>query len=622
MAKAKTPTIFQVTKPEVTFYCITCPDPNTGKMSVIINDVESQEPSLTIPSELEGLPVISLNVREKKEGVSGVKELHLPKTLWSLVFSSTDFPSLEIVDIEPGGALASKDQMLFSADYSTLYFVPYCYAHKTLRVPGSVKKIKDEVLSSIPFADIIFENPEVERGKISNPVGLFFESETALYEKGALAKLLRNVDLLTIHPGIKRIKKGALGSYHFTRLKAPFLPTDTDLGDQVADRQKELVEFELTDPNYDISLEDLRKYENLKSVKVSAEGSRYETEDGVLYDKRKGRLLFYPRKKEDKSFTVKAGTRSIAPLAFRECNNLVSLTLPDSVTDMGEQSICYCQNLESLWLSDGIRIVPDYTEGDDGIGTISNNGKLNTVHLPMKLQYLGNECFYNTHISKVFLPEGLLYLGNYALSTAYLQEVVLPKSLRMAGMGSLVYVKRVTAYEGTAKGLVKALNLRSNPNNKISTWSSSWVTMLGENGEKKGLFYIPAGAKGQANIQELLAFAWDASSFDYDLYQEAYDMMKSGDEKILMALILVIYGGKEEIRPFLKKSSKKAGELLVNLGDLSFFKAYLDLDILSKPSATALLTMCNEKGNSDFAAYLMDYRDSHLKTRSFSKFDL
>ena len=620
MAQATKNTIFDEISPEKSLSCKIFTDPKTNDKGIEIYNVSTKEASLTIPEMVRGLPVISLNLGAKKKSLSSIKELHLPKTISSLSLSSTALPALERVDIEPGGSFASHNQMIFSADYSVLYFIPQGYANQKVRIPNSVLRVEDEVLSSIPFTEIIFENPAVTVGKISNPVGLFFTNKDAIYGKESLLKLLRDTDLLTIPTGIKNIAYGALESYSFTRLKAPFLPTDDDLGNRKEEFHQKLCEFELTDPDYDISLEDLRKYTNLKSVRISQPQSRYETEDGVLYDKRKARLLFYPRKKEDKSFAVKEGTRSIAPLAFEGTQNLVRLTMPNSVTDLGEQSICYCENLESLWLSNEIKVIPDSSYGDDSVGIFSNNEKLTMIHLPEKLQYIGYNCIFNTAISKIFLPEGLLYMGELSLSNRDLQEIALPKSLRMLETGALIYVTQVTAYEGSAKGLIKAINTQSGPKSKAK-WHSCWITMLGEKGERKALIYIPDGITNR-QIAELLAMAWDASSFHYDYYLEACNLMPAGDDQILMALILLIYGGKEELRPLLKKNAKKAGQLLVKLGNLPFFKGFLDLHILSKPSATALLEECNVREDSGFAAYLMEYRESNIKKRSFSRFDL
>ena len=109
----------------------------------------------------------------------------------------------------------------------------------------------------IPFADILFENPEVDIGKISNPVGPYFEKGVAIFGNGSLLKLLRDTDLLTIPGGIKKIAPTALGSFRFTSLTAPFLPSERDLGANAREIQEGLTEFELTDADYDISLEDL-----------------------------------------------------------------------------------------------------------------------------------------------------------------------------------------------------------------------------------------------------------------------------------------------------------------------------------------------------------------------------
>ena len=620
MSNPKNVTFFQVIDSQFTFGCKSYKDPKTGKKIVMIHSIVTNESSLTIPQEIRHLPVVSIEL--SKNGGShypNLEELHLPKTISSLSFCEY-FRSVKM-DIEPGGIYASADQMIFSADYSILYFVSYRYANQTLRVPKSVTRIEDNVLSSIPFADIIYENLDVEIGEISYPRGPFFENQTAIFAKGALLKLSRDTDFLAVPKDVKTIAIGALNHHRITRLKAPFLPSDEDLGNSAKEIWESLTEFELTDPDYDISLEDLRKYENLACIKVSAEGSRYEAEDGVLYDKKRKRLLFYPRDKKDESFTVKAGTRSIAPLAFRGCKHLVSLSMPDSVTELGEQCICQCPNLETLYLSNEIRVLPNYARGTKGVGVLSNNRKLSMLHLPEKIQYIGLDCLYNTVVSKIHLPEGLLYLSSYALSSSELKEVSLPKSLQMMELGSLVFTSQVTAYEGSAKGLLKGLNLLPDSKNRLAKWTACWVTILGEDGERKGVFYIPGDLKNP-HIMDLLALAWDSPSFDYELYLEAYHLMKTGDDKILMGLILLIFGGKEELRPILKKSSKKAGQLLIRHGDLLFFKAFLDLDILSKPSTSALLEECNAMEDPGFAAYLMDYREKHVKTRSFSRFDL
>ena len=65
-----------------------------------------------------------------------------------------------------------------------------------------------------------------------------------------------------------------------------------------------------------------------------------------------------------------------------------------------------------------------------------------------------------------------------------------------------------------------------------------------------------------------------------------------------------------------------AGMLLVEKGDISLLKSFLDLDVLSKVSATSLLDQCNASGQSSMAAYLMEYKEKHTKVRTTSRFSL
>jgi len=71
---------------------------------------------------------------------------------------------------------------------------------------------------------------------------------------------------------------------------------------------------------------------NLIAVEVAPDNPRYASEDGVLFNKNKTTLIGYPSGKQDKSYKIPNGVVSIGKKAFYGCNELKSVTIPNSVT--------------------------------------------------------------------------------------------------------------------------------------------------------------------------------------------------------------------------------------------------------------------------------------------------
>lgn len=125
--------------------------------------------------------------------------------------------------------------------------------------------------------------------------------------------------------------------------------------------------------------------DSLTKVEVSEENRRYSSEDGVLYDKGKERLIFYPNGKRDLEFTVPESVRCIEAGAFNQCRYLESLVLPGNYMTIQIQGIERCAALRS------VSIYGDICKLD--ISAISECPKLRSVKIygmNTKLQSEGN----------------------------------------------------------------------------------------------------------------------------------------------------------------------------------------------------------------------------------------
>lgn len=91
---------------------------------------------------------------------------------------------------------------------------------------------------------------------------------------------------------------------------------------------------------------------NLASINVDENNNYLCSEDGVLFDKNKTSLICYPRGKAGSSYEIPDGVTSIEMNAFwggsRGCPELVSITIPQSVTDIFKGVFSNCQNLKSI----------------------------------------------------------------------------------------------------------------------------------------------------------------------------------------------------------------------------------------------------------------------------------
>ncbi len=73
---------------------------------------------------------------------------------------------------------------------------------------------------------------------------------------------------------------------------------------------------------------------NLTTITVDSNNAYFSSEDGVLFDKEKTRLIQYPRGSTRTEYIVPCSVTRIDSQAFYACKNLTSLVIPFSVTEM------------------------------------------------------------------------------------------------------------------------------------------------------------------------------------------------------------------------------------------------------------------------------------------------
>lgn len=146
------------------------------------------------------------------------------------------------------------------------------------------------------------------------------------------------------------------------------------------------------------------------------------------------------------SVTLPAGLTSLGNSCFYDCRNLASVTLPEGITTLGVNCFYRCTSLTPITLPEGIEEL--------GYQCFYGCTSLESVVLPGSLRTIGNNCFYDcsalksvtfggsigalpekcfygcTSLESIALPEGVKELGeNCFYRCSNLASVTLPESI-------------------------------------------------------------------------------------------------------------------------------------------------------------------------------------------------
>ncbi len=128
--------------------------------------------------------------------------------------------------------------------------------------------------------------------------------------------------------------------------------------------------------------------------------------------------------------TIPASVTTIGNSAFAECKNLKSINIPASVNSLGTSAFKGCTSLKSATISAaGVSILPDNIFQ----GCIA----LETVTLPSSLQTIGNAAFAGcTSLKEIDLPSALKSIGTSAFSHAGLVSIDMSACRNLTDLGA------------------------------------------------------------------------------------------------------------------------------------------------------------------------------------------
>ena len=107
---------------------------------------------------------------------------------------------------------------------------------------------------------------------------------------------------------------------------------------------------------------------------VDANSNSFATEDGVLFNKDKTKLVRYPQGKSGSTYTIPTSVTTIDKYAFSYCSSLTEITLPDALTTIDNYAFRYCNGLTEVNIPASVTSIEYYAFADcSNLATVTLN---------------------------------------------------------------------------------------------------------------------------------------------------------------------------------------------------------------------------------------------------------
>ncbi len=195
-----------------------------------------------------------------------------------------------------------------------------------------------------------------------------------------------------------------------------------------------------------IGLGTFRYCNSLININVNTSNLTYTSQDGVLFNKDKTALIYYPEGKTASEYTIPDGVTSIEDRAFYYNKNLTNIKIPDGVTTIGNRAFYYCRSLTNIAIPDGVTTIGDSAfyrcEAlksimlPNSVTTIGESvfedcSSLTSVTLSNNITEIAAYAFYYCNsLTKITIPYGVTTIGECAFEDcSSLTSVTLPNSV-------------------------------------------------------------------------------------------------------------------------------------------------------------------------------------------------
>ena len=103
---------------------------------------------------------------------------------------------------------------------------------------------------------------------------------------------------------------------------------------------------------------------SLASININSNNAKYSSTDGVLFNKTRTTLIFYPTGKTNTRYTIPNSVKYIQDYAFRGYRSLTNIEIPDSVISIGFGAFMGCTSLTNIEIPDSVTYIGNFSFED------------------------------------------------------------------------------------------------------------------------------------------------------------------------------------------------------------------------------------------------------------------
>lgn len=185
--------------------------------------------------------------------------------------------------------------------------------------------------------------------------------------------------------------------------------------------------------------------DNLKVINVAKDNQSYSSEDGVLFDKEKTKLIIFPSRKNIDEYIVPETVIRIMPAAFY-LSKIGNITLPSNLMEIGYDAFLSCHNLETIYIPESVEVLewsvfydcmnlkelyflgdlpfgdnPEYYDYEEDIPPLCVEDIVYSDYGEINIYYLYNKKGWNA-LDKAYLKDLEINLIPFSLSEAEAEE--------------------------------------------------------------------------------------------------------------------------------------------------------------------------------------------------------
>lgn len=181
----------------------------------------------------------------------------------------------------------------------------------------------------------------------------------------------------------------------------------------------------------------------LQSYEAASSSTKYKSVDGVLFSKDGKTLIRYPQDKAATSYSVPSTVTTILSEAFASAHNLKTITIANSVAEIGQWAFDYCSSLENINVSSS----NSYYKSVNGV-LFDKDGQVlirypqaktaTSYTVPTSVTTIADSSFlFCFNLNDVTIPDGVTNIDQYAFwNCENLKTVTIPASVRSIGYGA------------------------------------------------------------------------------------------------------------------------------------------------------------------------------------------